>query len=69
MKRITVEKLTALMTVPGYEELDMNLWKCDPDFDHMKKVLVDGFQFHSLDKLIDEIKKQWQGGEQLSLFG
>lgn len=61
--------LTQIMTVPGYESLDVASWKCDPDFDHIKSVLVDGFHFHSLEKVIDEVKKQWQGGEQLSLFG
>ena len=63
------KKLTQIMTVPGYDALDVEQWKCEPDFDHMKKILVDGFEFHSLEKVIDEVKKQWQGGEQLSLFG
>jgi hypothetical protein len=57
------------MTVPGYDQLQVGPWKCDPDFDHIKQTLVDGFSFHSLDKIIDETKKQRQGGEQLSLFG
>lgn len=63
------KSLTEIMTVPGYESLDPQKRKCEPDFDHMKKILIDGFSFHSLEKIIDEVKKQRQWGEQLSLFG
>lgn len=62
--------MVLLMNVP---EIDTH-WqectrKCDYDFDMMKNVLVDQYGFSSLSAVIDELKKQRQGGEQLSLFG
>jgi len=62
------KKLTQIMTVPGYEEKDVEHWLCQPDFDLIKTTLSEWFWFHSLDKIIDETKKQRQWGEQLSLF-
>ena len=60
--------LTALMTVPGYETIDLAPWTMRLDFTEMKKILVDGFGFDSLGKVLDGLKKHYEAGEQLSLF-
>ena len=56
------------MTVPGYEQVDLTPWTMRLDFAQMKKVLVDGFGFDSLGKVLDTLKKHYDAGEQLSLF-
>lgn len=61
--------LTEIMTVPWFEEKDIAWWKYEPDFGHMHTVLVKWFGFNGLQKPIDELKKSFQSGEQLSLFG
>lgn len=62
-------EMVQLMDVPDVSvEGQEEGWKCDYDFDTMKSVLVDTYEFASLWKVIEELKKQWQWGEQLSLF-
>lgn len=63
------KKLTEIMTVPWFEEKNVEHRVCDPDFELIKKTLSEWFWFHSLDRIIDDTKKQWQCGDQLSLFG
>ncbi len=60
--------LVTLMDTPGCDT-PLERRHCAYDFDMMKRILVEEYAFHSLEKIIDELKKQRQGGEQLSLFG
>lgn len=60
--------LVTLMDPPGCDT-PLDRRHCTYDFDTMKQILVEEYDFRSLEKIIDELKKQWQGGEQLSLFG
>ena len=61
--------LVSLMDTPGCD-IPLERRHCNTyDFDMMKRILVEEYAFHSLEKIIDELKKQRQGGEQLSLFG
>jgi len=62
--------MVLLMNVPDVNTwANEESWKCSYDFDTMKTILVDTYWFTSLWKIIDDLKKQWQWGEQLSLFG
>ncbi len=60
--------LVSLMETPGCD-IPLERLHCTFDFDNIKRILVDEYHFHSLEKIIDELKKQRQSGEQLSLFG
>lgn len=60
--------LIELMDVPEIHELKIP-WSVTFDFKRMEDILVKTHGFTSLQKLIDQLKKQWQGGEQLGLFG
>lgn len=61
--------LISLMVVPDVEWKTMSQYVWTPDFAHISSVLVDTYHLHSLESLITSLKKQWQWGEQLSLFG
>lgn len=61
------KELVTLMHVPDII-IDPYQWTCSYDFETMGNVLVGNYWFDSLQKILDELKKQWQWGEQLSLF-
>lgn len=61
-------ELIRLMDVPDLD-VDTQGWTCALDFDSMKQVLVDTYKFRSLEKIVDELRKQRQAWDQLSLFG
>lgn len=61
--------LITLMDVPELLNTTLVSYPREPDFAHIRAVLVDQYHLHSLDGLIQSLKKQRQGGEQLSLFG
>jgi len=63
------KQLIQLMDVPSLQDVEISKYKCDFDFEHIQKTLVDGHGFTSLQKVIDELKKSYQAGDQLSLFG
>lgn len=63
------KNLIQRMRVDAVKKEQVEERKRDVDFEHMKQVLVQEYGFHSLEKVIDELKKQIKGGEQLSLFG
>ena len=64
----TSKELIQLMDVP--EIHDMHIPRsCTLDFTKMKQVLVDQHGFSSLEKLIEQLRKQRMWGEQLGLFG
>ncbi len=44
-------------------------WSCRFDFDRFHTVLVDKYQFYSLESILIDLKKQRQGWQQFSLFG
>lgn len=60
--------LIELMDVPEIHDMEIP-WSVTFDFAKMHRVLVEEHGFTSLEKLIDGLKKQWQAGEQLGLFG
>lgn len=60
--------LIELMDVPEIHDMEIP-WSVTFDFARMEEVLVKKHGFTSLQKLIDGLKKQRQGGEQLGLFG
>lgn len=60
--------LIKLMDVPEIHDMPIP-WSVTFDFAKMQQVLVEEHGFTSLEKLIIGLKKQWQAGEQLGLFG
>lgn len=63
------KQLITLMHVPELADKTLVHFPREPDFEHMRRILVDQMHFHSLDALLSGLKKQRQAGEQLSLFG
>lgn len=59
-------KLIDLMDVPDLQVEDN--WTCAFDFERMEAILVDKYQFWSLQKMIDDLRKQRQWWQQYSLF-
>lgn len=62
------KQLVTMMDIPELAQTTMIQFPREPDFEHMRHILVDQMHFNSLDALINGLKKQLQAGEQLSLF-
>lgn len=63
------KQLITLMVVPDMVEKTLLDFEREPPFSHFHDILVDQYHLHSLEWLINTLKKQRQWGEQLSLFG
>jgi len=63
------KQLITLMDVPDLVGRTLEEFPREPDFNRIWAILVDQYHLHSLEWLITTLKKQRQGGEQLSLFG
>jgi 5'-3' exonuclease len=62
------KQLITLMDVPDLMHRTLQEFPREPDFGRIATILVDQYHLHSLEWLIHTLKKQRQGGEQLSLF-
>lgn len=62
------KQLITLMEVPEVANRTLQEFPREPDFTRIAAILVDQYHLHSLEWLIQSLKKQWQWGEQLSLF-
>lgn len=60
--------LITLYQVPGMECVRLEEYKPNFDFDKFKQVLIEQYNFASMDKHIEELKKNYKGGQQASLF-
>lgn len=60
--------LIALCEVPDLFDNHMSDYLMNLNFDNMKDVLVSQLWFKSMEKGIDELRKRYQAGDQLSLF-
>lgn len=57
------------MMVPQLEKYDLEHSRMTLDFDLMRRILIDEWKFHGLDKPLTELKNEFSGGKQLGLFG
>lgn len=64
----TSRKLIELHEAPGIESVTMEEYALQLDFEKMKKVLVQEYEFHSMEKMIDELKKKYYQPVQTSFF-
>jgi len=62
------KKLIQLEIAPEIDEIWLEKYKLDIDFNNYKKVLVDEYNFWSMEKVITEIKNKYQMPQQNSLF-
>ena len=62
------KKLIQLEIAPEIDEIWLEKYKLDIDFNNYKKVLVDEYNFWSMEKVITEIKNKYQMPQQTSLF-
>ena len=62
------KKLIQLETSPEIDEIWLEKYKLDIDFNNYKKTLVEEYNFWSMEKVITEIKNKYQMPQQTSLF-
>ncbi len=62
------KKLVDRMSVPGREDIDPARLENHIDFNHRKEVLLNKYEFHSLEKQIDALKKAHILPQQAGLF-
>jgi hypothetical protein len=60
--------LIELENVPEVEEINLEQYKFDIDFDNYKEVLVNQQNFSSMEKAITELKNKFYMPQQSSLF-
>lgn len=63
------KKLIMLQAVPDLDKITLDHYKLQVDFDLYKRVLVEQHGFHSIQKLIDDLKNIRTKPQQTSLFG
>ncbi len=63
------KELVNLITVPEMNLLDISEAKLEINFDIMRHVLLDTYQFHSLVKMIDDLEKKFSKPVMQGLFG
>ncbi len=61
-------KLIELQEAPGIESSTLEEYIFQPDFEKMKTVFVQEYQFNSMEKMIDELKKKYYQPTQTSFF-
>lgn len=61
--------MVSLMTVPEMNHLTIDVAKLEPNFDIIRHVLIDQYQFHSLEKLIAELEQKYNKPMMQGLFG
>ncbi|NOZ45129.1 MAG: hypothetical protein GXP45_08570 [bacterium] len=62
------KKMIELMHVDEAEQYRIDDFKLDPDLSLYRQILVNKYQFQSLNKVIDELKKKYLSPTQNSLF-
>ena len=62
------KKLIQLEIAPEIDEIWLEKYKLDIDFNNYKKIFVDEYNFWSMEKVITEIKNKYQMPQQNSLF-
>lgn len=60
--------LIELEYVPEVDDLDLEQYKFDINFDNYKKILVDEYNFSAMEKVITELKNKFHMPQQSSLF-
>jgi len=60
--------LIVLMDVPGVDTIKLDQFICEPDFDVWREILMQRCGFHSMTKLLDQLRKQLIMPVQESLF-
>ncbi len=62
------KKLISLEISPEINEINIEKYKFEIDFSNYKKILIDEYNFWSMDKVITELKNKFQMPQQTSLF-
>jgi hypothetical protein len=60
--------LISLHTIPDIESISLANFKLNLDFDKFNRVLVKEHNFHSIEKILNDMKKRFHTPQQVSLF-
>ncbi len=63
------KELVTWMPVPGWDNIDPKIIENHIDFSHWKEILLNKYQFSSLEKWVDALKKAYTIPQQGGLFG